>query len=84
MANCYAMSWCQECHRWVPEKLMNYSNERRICQWCSSGIATPSAYVYDPYHGRVKCIFCDSYTVEEKAPKWGTFQCDTCGEIFTL
>lgn len=80
----YAMSWCQECHRWVPEKKMNYFDGQRVCQWCLDGVPTPEHLVHDPNFGKTQCLYCDSYDTTEQAPNWGTFKCNSCGEIFKI
>ncbi len=80
----YAMAWCQECCRWVPAHRMNYLVSQHICQWCLDGVVTPENMVHDPHHEETQCIYCDSYDTEEQAPNWGTFKCNSCGEIFTV
>lgn len=80
----YEMAWCQECKRWVPFQRMNYFDGHRVCQYCLDGTSTPESYIHDPYHDKVQCIFCDSYVTVELIPNWGTFKCNSCGEIFTI
>lgn len=80
----HTMTWCQECKRWVPESKMNYFDGKRICQWCLDGVSTPEEFIYDPYHEGIQCIFCDSWDTTEQVPKWRTFKCNSCGEIFII
>ena len=80
----YAMSWCQECRRWVPAHKMNYFDGQRVCQWCLDGVETPANFVEDHHHEQIQCIYCDSYDTVEQAPLWGTFKCNACGEIFEV
>lgn len=78
-------SWCPQCKKWVPAKLMNYEIDERgmviqVCTPCLEG--TETDYVKDEEHGLTRCIYCDSSNTVELAPNWNKFKCNDCGETF--
>ena len=77
-----AMAWCPNCKCWVPFNQMQYFDGIRACEWCVEGTPQPEGLVYDPYHEKTQCIYCDSYDTVELKPQWNVFKCSTCGEIF--
>ena len=83
MSSEYAMSWCQDCRRWVPKNKMNYFKNLRVCQWCLDGFITPEKYIHDPHFEEVQCIFCDSWDTMQ-VQGYSTYKCNTCGETFVL
>lgn len=54
----------------------------RVCTPCLEGTSETNNYVRDEHFGKVQCLYCDSYSTEEQAPKWGWFTCRDCGETF--
>lgn len=77
---------CPQCKKWVPEQLMNHDivdgKLIRVCTPCLEGTSDQNDYVYDPLHGKTKCIYCGSYDTVEQAPKWLWFTCQSCGKTF--
>jgi len=76
---------CPECEKWVPSDSMNYFNSIRVCDWCLNEEHTPDKFVHDPNHGRIQCIFCDSYdTTHLLGPIPRKYRCNVCGEEFII
>lgn len=87
-------SWCPQCHKWVPEELMNYDVDEgkviRVCTPCLEGTSDHNNYVVEEHHEDTKCLFCQSYDVveqlKENTPKaqlkWNWFKCNSCGKTF--
>lgn len=78
-------SWCPQCRKWVPAKLMNYDyddNGRllRVCTPCLEG--KEISYIEEPEHETVRCVWCDSTNVKELAPEWNKYWCNDCNETF--
>lgn len=89
----HTFSHCPICGYWVPAKYMNYDFDEelgliRICDNCLEGeyIFETKSLQYDPYRGKVQCIYCDSYNTEQiqvgrKRGEPDAWRCRDCEEV---